>query len=148
MDRKDSQTRPPFTQTLKCGFRFHGVITYLSDQSRGIFSRDWIASEIAVHDCASVNLFLSSRSQCSFGFPKWILRCMFQWNKNEFSWFTHPLGQNASRFLKSLICHGPNMKVSCTQICFVLHLLSSESDPFFRQTPTCLVVSLMVYSLL
>ena len=62
-----------------------------------IFSRDWIASEIAVHDCASVNLFLSSRSQCSFGFPKWILRCMFQWNKNEFSWFTHSLGQNASR---------------------------------------------------
>ena len=33
------------------------------------FSRDWIASEIAVHDdCDFVNEFLS-KSQCSFGFP-------------------------------------------------------------------------------
>ena len=34
------------------------------------FSRDWIASEIAVHEsCDFVNVFFSSKSQCSFGFP-------------------------------------------------------------------------------
>ena len=50
-------------------------------------------------------------------------------------------------FLQSLICLGLNMKVSCTQIYVVLHLLSSELDSFFCQTPTCLVISRVVYSL-
>ena len=53
-------------------------------------------------------------------------------------------GTHASRFLQGLICLGPKMKVSCTQICVVLHLLSSESDSFFRLTSTCLVVSFVV----
>ena len=45
------------------------------------------------------------------------------------------------------ICCWPNRKASCTKICIVLHVLSSELDSFFRLTPTCLVVSLVVYPL-
>ena len=46
------------------------------------FSRGWIESEIAVHeDNDVINMFLSSKSQCSFGFPNQISRCTFQWNK-------------------------------------------------------------------
>ena len=56
-------------------------------------------------------------------------------------------GPNVSLFQPDLICLGPSMKVTCKQICIVLHLLSSESDFFCRPTPTRLVVSLVVYSL-
>ena len=45
------------------------------------FSQDWNASEIAVHeDCDFVNVFLSSNSQCGFGFPNQIPRCTLQMN--------------------------------------------------------------------
>ena len=56
-------------------------------------------------------------------------------------------GPNASRFLQGRICLGPSMKVSCTHICIVLHLLSSKSNFLDRLKPACLVISLVVYAL-
>ena len=44
-------------------------------------------------------------------------------------------------------CLGPSMNVSNKQICTLLRQSHSESDPVFRLTPFCLVVSVMVYSL-
>ena len=131
-------------QALKRGSRFHGVVTDLSNQSRSTFSGDWIASEIAVHeDCDHVKVFLSSKSQCKFWFPNQMSRCTFQRRIVD---FTDSLGQMLCAFCKILICLGPNMTVSYTQICIVLHLLPSEANSFFRLTPTCLVVSLVVDS--
>ena len=49
---------------------------------------------------------------------------------------------------KSSLSRAEITKISCTHICIELHLLSSELDSFFRLTPTCLVISLVVYSLL
>ena len=37
---------------------------------------------------------------------------------------------------------GRNVKVSCTQVCIVLHLRSSELDSFFRPTTSCLAISI------
>ena len=54
-------------QALKRGSRFHRVIPNLRHQSRRALSRYWVASEIAVHeDCDFVNVFVSSKSYCSF----------------------------------------------------------------------------------
>ena len=106
-----------------------------------VFPPNWIASDIAGHeDCDFVSVILSSKSLCNFWFPNQESRCTFQLNKVECTLFTHFSGPNASRLLQSLICLGPNMKVTRTQICIVLHLLSSKSTSFYRLTPTCLVV--------
>ena len=58
-----------------------------------------------------------------------------------------PSGPNVLRFPRGRICLLPNRKASRTKICIVLHLPSSEFDSCFGPTPTCLVVSLGVYSL-
>ena len=58
-----------------------------------------------------------------------------------------PSGPNVLRFPQGQICLWPNRKASCTTICIVLHLPSSEFDSCFGPTPTCLVVSLGVYTL-
>ena len=111
------------------------------------FFRDWIASEIAVHEeCDFVNVFLSSESYCSSGLPDKIPCCTLQW---KYSNSRGPLASepNVLRFPQGQICLWPNRKASCTKICTVLHVLSSELDSFFRLTPTCLVVSLVVYPL-
>ena len=88
-------------QALKSGSSFHSVIASLSHLFRHAFSRDWIAGEIAVHeDSGSINVFLSSKSQCSFGFPNQISRCTFQRNKVEFTRFTRSLDQMLRGFCK------------------------------------------------
>ena len=72
-------------QALKCGPRFHDVITSLSHQSRRTLPRDWVAS-VAVHeDSDLVSMILSSKSQRRFGFHNEISRCAFQWDKVEFT---------------------------------------------------------------
>ena len=58
-----------------------------------------------------------------------------------------PSGPHVLRFPRGRICLLPNRKASRTKICIVLHLPSSEFDSCFGPTPTCLVVSLGVYSL-
>ena len=50
-------------------------------------------------------------------------------------------GPNVSLFQQNPICLGPDMKVSCKQICILLHPLYSKSDSIFRLTPVCPVVS-------
>ena len=119
-------------QTLSCGSRFHCMIPCLRRQYRRTVSRDRVVSEIAVHeDCHFVNVFLSSKSYCSFEFPNKIPCCTLQWNEVEKFLAVHLFsGPNASLFLQSLTCLGPNTKVSCKQICIVLPL-SSELDSFF-----------------
>ena len=108
--------------TLKCGSRFHCVIPNLRQQSRRTFCRDWVASEIAVHeDSEFVKACLSSKSYCSFGFPLPVLVELTRIHEvHSFS------GPSVSLFLQDPTFLGSNMKVSCAHICFVLHLL------FFR----------------
>ena len=101
-------------------------------------------------DCDVVNVFLSSQSQCSCGFPKQMSRCAFLWSKVEFTRFIHSFGgPNASRFLQSVVCRGAKYEnLMHRDLYRVASSVSSESDSFFRLTPTCLVVSLEVYSLI
>ena len=57
------------------------MIANLSHQSSRVFPPGWIASDIAGHkDCDFVSVVLSSKSQCSFGFPNQTSRCTFQRN--------------------------------------------------------------------
>ena len=58
----------------------------------------------------------------ALGFPDQISRCTFHWHNVEFTRFTQSLGQ---------MLLGRDMKVSYTQFCCVLHLLSSKSDLFY-----------------
>ena len=118
------------------------MVTDLSHQSRRALPRDWVASKVAVHeDCDLVNMFLSSKFQRCIEHSHQIPCCTFQKDKIEFTRL------HVSLFLQDPICLGLGMKVSYKQICIVLLHLSSKSDSFCRLTPTCLVVSLVVYSL-
>ena len=123
------------------------MVTDLSHQSRRALPRDLVAGKVAVHeDCDLVHMFLSSISQRCFGFPNQISCCTFQRGKVEFTRLAHSLGQRFRLFQPNPICLVPGQKVSHKQICIVLLHLFSESDSVFRLTPTCLVVSLVGFS--
>ena len=90
-------------QALKCGTRFHGVVTNLSHKSRRTLPRDRVASKIAVHeDCDLVNMFLSSKSQRSVAFPNQISRCTFV-EQNRIHDSRSFSGPNALQFQQGLI---------------------------------------------
>ena len=134
-------------QTLKRRSRLHGVVTNLGFQSRRAFSRDWVASKVAVHEgCDFVRMFLSSKSQRCFGLSHQIPCRTFQRDKKRIHEARSFSGPSVSVFPQDLICLGPDTKVSCTQIGIALLHLSSEPDFIFRLTPVCLVVSLVAWS--
>ena len=63
------------------------------------FSRDWMTK--SVHEGVDfVNVFLSSKSQCSFRFPNQVSRYTLQRTKIECTRFTHSLGQILLGFCK------------------------------------------------
>ena len=70
-------------------------------------------------------LFLFSKSQRCFGLSNQISRCTFQWGKVEFTRLAHSLGQMYLLFQQDPICLGPNMRVSCMQICILLDPIQS-----------------------
>ena len=123
-------------QPLKCGSRFHCVCHNPRHQSLRALSRDWVAIEIVVHeDCEFVNVVLSSESYCSFGSRQDTLlhACRIVVVRSS-------SGPTVLLSPPSVIGLGPNMEVS-------LHLLSSISDSFYRQTPTSHVIWIVVHSL-
>ena len=72
----------------------------------------------------------------ALGFPTRYRACStLQWKYTRILAVHSPSGRQ--------ICFWPNRKASCTKICVVLHVLSSELDTFFRLTPTCLVVNIL-----
>ena len=66
------------------------------------------AKSLSTKTVIFVNVFLSSESQRCFGVSHLIPCCTLQWNKVEFSRFTHPLGHMFLLFLQSLVCLGSN----------------------------------------
>ena len=69
-------------------------ISQCGHQSRRALPRDWVASEVAVHeDCDLVNMFLSSKSQRCFGLSHQIPRCTFRRDNVEFTRLAHSLAK-------------------------------------------------------
>ena len=130
---------------LKCGSRFHCLVHNLRLQSRRIFAKTGSPAKSQSTKTDVVNVFLSSQSYCSSGLPDHIPGCTHQWNKVEFSRVIHsPSGPKVCCFCNVLSW---TKLGKCTQICIVVHILSSELGSCFRLTPTCFVISLVVYSL-
>ena len=89
-------------QALERRSRLHSVVTNLRYQSRCAFSRDWVASKVAVHeDCDFVHMFLSSKSQRCLGLSHQIPCLTFQWDKIEFASLARSLGQMFRCFSKT-----------------------------------------------
>ena len=69
-------------------------------------------------------MFLSSKSQRSFGLSHQIPRCTFQRDEVEFTRFAHSLGQMFRGTCKIQSGLGQVIKVSCKQICILSLMMS------------------------
>ena len=86
-------SRSALSSSEVCGTRFHSKG---SQSARPIPSCFFSPHTLSTKTVMFVNVFLSSESYCSSGFTDHIPCCTLQWNKVEFSRFTHHFGLNVS----------------------------------------------------
>ena len=114
-----------------CRSRFHCVIPNLLHQSCRTFLETWSPAK----SLSTKTVILSTCScprnrKADLGFPTRYRASPEK--QSRILAVPSASGPNALQVLQSPICLGPNKKVSCTQICIVLYLLSSELDSFSR----------------